>query len=45
MEDAQHEGFEEQEYLTPFDGDALGERLTRRARVGADAQNEVRTCL
>ena len=48
-EGVENEVVEEPEHL-PFvrlagDGDALGERLTQRARVGADVQNKVQTSL
>ena len=42
----EEEWVEEVEDLTSFgNGDALGERLTQRALVGADVQNKVRTSL
>ena len=42
----EEEGVKEEEDLTSFgNGDALGERLTQRARVGADVQNQVQTSL
>jgi hypothetical protein len=42
----EEEWVEEEEDLTSFgNGDALGERLTHRALVGADVQNNVRTSL